>query len=78
MSEAAEIGAGRPRGIDINQPGTPVGEHVRLTVRRLDDNEVKRSGILAVGEEERPIEEMDGPAHHHQSYVVRLQHCCPV
>ncbi len=41
VAQAAQVGTRGPRRIDVDQPGAPVGVHVRLAVRRLDHHEIE-------------------------------------
>ena len=65
MSERWKIGTGRTCRVDMDQTSTPFRVHVMLAVWRLDDDKVKVTGILTVGQEQRPIKQMNRTTCHH-------------
>ena len=74
VAEVGQIRAGGAGRIDVHHARAPVGVHVVLAVRRLDDDGVEAPRILAVGVEERAVVETHRAAADDEREVVRLQH----
>ena len=60
-------------GVDVDESTAPVGVHVRLTVWRLDDHEIKPLRIKPVGQKQRAVVKVDRSAGRNDRGGIRFE-----